>query len=151
MNLLEQFTKENMIKNIGEYEVYYQVALGSLINETNAYKIDSTVNFQEALSSIFELINDLKCIDNASEIYENELRKQAAMDAVQNFVNENLELVKSKHIEVEPIINKINDNLFFTQTMIDICNNEKKENITKWQNIITDEIATAIYEEIKKL
>jgi len=151
MNILEQFTQENIIKNLSSYEVYYQVALGSLINETKAYKVDSNVDFQEALGSIFELIHDLKCLDNANEIFEQELSKQAAMDAVQNFINENLELVKSGTFDVEPIINQINDNLFFTPQMLDICENEKAAHLKKWKAIVTHEVAQQIQDSIRQL
>jgi len=151
MNILEQFTQENIIKNLSSYEVYYQVALGSLINETKAVKVDSNVDFKEALGSIFELIHDLKCLDNANEIYESELRKQAAMDAVQNFVNENLELVKTGAFDVEPIINKINDNLFFKVQMLEICEKEKEVHSQKWKEIITKEIAIQIQDSIRQL
>lgn len=151
MNVLEQFTQKNIIKNLSAYEVYYQVALGSLINETKTYKVDSNIDFQEALGSIFELIHDLKCLDNANEIYEAELRKQAAMDAVQNFINENMELVKTGTFDVEPIINEINDNLFFKVQMLDICEKEKEIHTQKWGKIITKEVATQIQDSIRQL
>lgn len=151
MDVLEQFTQESIIKNLSMYEVCYQVALGSLINETKANNIDPNIEFQSALGSIYELINEIKSIENASEIYDNELRKQAAMDAVQNFVNANLELIKSGTFNVEPIINKINDGLFFNPTMLEICNNEIISNTSKWQSIITDELACAIHESILQM
>ena len=151
MDLLEQFTQERIIKNLSVYEVCYQVALGSLINETNANNIDPNIEFQSALGSIYELINEIKSIENASEIYDNELRKQAAMDAVQNFVNANLELIKAGTFDVEPIINKINDGLFFNPTMLEICNNEIISNTTKWQSIITEELALAIHKSVLQM
>jgi len=151
MDLLEQFSRDNIIKNLSAYEVYYQVALGSLINETKAFKIDSQIDFQETLGSIYELINDLKCITNANDIYEQEFRKQAAMDAVQNFINENIELVKEGTFNVEPIINKINDNLFFNEKMLEICEKEKIHHLKKWEKVITQEISKTIQDSIKQL
>lgn len=151
MNILEQFTRKKIINNLGSYEVYYQVALGSLINETEANTIDTNIEFQFALGSIYELINDIKCLDNAQEIFETELQKQSAMDAVQNFVNENLEWVKNGKFNVEPIINQINDGLFFNETMLEICEKEKERNINKWEDIITNEISITIQNSIKEL
>ena len=109
MNVLEQFTQEKITTNLGSYEVYYQVALGSLIKQTNANNINGEVEFQFALGSIYDMIHDIKCLDDAQEIFETELQKQAAMDAVQHFVNENLELVKTGKFNVEPLINQIKD------------------------------------------
>lgn len=151
MNILEQFTHEKIINNLASYEVYYQVAMGSLINETNANTVDTNIEFQFALGSIYELINDIKCLDNALEIFETELQKQSAMDAVQSFVNTNLELVKKGELNVEPIINQINDGLFFNEVMLKICAKEKEKNINKWKDIITPEISIAIQDSIKEL
>jgi len=151
MNLLEQFTQKNLIENLSSYEVYYQVAVGNLINETHVTSIHGEVDLQDALSSIYEMIREIKCLDNAHDILDDELRKQAAMDAVQNFVNENLELVKSKNIDVEPLINDINDELFFKEEMLAICNSAKPHAIQKWETIITAEITQAIQDSIKQL
>lgn len=151
MNILNQFSRENIINNLSSYEVYYQVALGSLINETKSSNIDSNIEFEVALGSILELLLDIKDLNNANDIYEKELEKQSSMDAVQYFVNQNLALVKSGTFNVEPIINKINDEKFFNETMIKIYNNEKVNNKNKWESIITEEIATSIYNQIKEL
>jgi len=151
MNLLEQFNQKNLIKNLSSYEVYYQVAVGNLINETHVKGIDGQVDLQDALSSIYEMIREIRCLDNAHDILDDELRKQAAMDAVQNFVNENLALVKSKTIEVEPLINDINDGFFFKEEMLAICNSAKIHATEKWEQIITPEITQAIQDSIKQL
>jgi len=151
MNLLEQFNQKNLIKNLSSYEVYYQVAVGNLINETHVKSIDGQVDLQDALSSIYEMIREIRCLDNAHDILDNELRKQAAMDAVQNFVNENLDLVKSKSIDVEPLINDINDGFFFKEEMLAICNSAKIHATEKWEQIITPEITQAIQDSIKQL
>lgn len=151
MNVLNQFSREHIINNLSSYEVYYQVALGSLINETKSNNIDSNIEFEVALGSILELLLDIKDLDNANDIYEKELEKQSSMDAVQYFVNQNLDLVKSGTFNVEPIINQINDEKFFNETMIKIYNNEKINNKNKWESIITEEIATSIYNQIKEL
>ena len=151
MNLLEQFKQKNLIENLSSYEVYYQVAVGNLINETHVQGIDSEVDLQDALSSIYEMIREIRCLDNAHDILESELRKQAAMDAVQNFVNENLELVKNKTIDVEPLINDINDGFFFKEEMLAICNSAKPHALEKWTEIITPKITQAIQDSIKQL
>ncbi|NQY94291.1 MAG: hypothetical protein HRT43_09020 [Campylobacteraceae bacterium] len=151
MNLLEQFTQEKLIENLSSYEVYYQVSVGNLINETHVKSINGEVDLQDALSSIYEMIREIRCLDNALDIFDKELRKQAAMDAVQNFVNENLELVKSKNIEVEPLINDINDNLFFKEEMLAICKSAKPHAMQKWETIITPQITQAIQDSIKQL
>ena len=83
--------------------------------------------------------------DNVNEIFDTELQKQAAMDALQNFVNENLELVKENKIKVEPIVNSINDGQFFHESMLEICDENIDKQIEKWSSYITEEIAHSIY------
>lgn len=151
MNIEKYFSKANIISNLAKYELYYQVALGSLINSTNTKAIDYDIEFQLALGSIYELLKDLQEEANLDEIFETELQKQSAMDAVQNFVNENLELVKEGKLDVEPIVNSINDNEFFTPTLLEICAQNEPTQTKKWQDVITDELGIAILNSLREL
>jgi len=150
MNIQEHFSREKIIDNLARYELFYQVALGSLI-KTNSKEISFDIEFQLALGSIYELLKDIQGFENFNEIFETELSKQSAMDAVQNFVNENLEAVKNGELEVEEIINNINDNNFFNETMINICNENLDKQIQKWESIITTELALAIMQSLIEL
>lgn len=151
MNIENHFSRENTINNLAKYEMYYQVALGSLVGETGTKEINHEIEFQFALGSIYELLKDLESYESEEISFEEELRKQSAMDAVQNFVNEHLELVKKGEIEVEPIINHINEGEFFNITMQQICDDNLDSQITKWQEIITEELSEAIMESLKEL
>ena len=150
MQIKEHFTREKIIDNLARYELFYQVALGSLI-KSDSNKISYDIEFQLALGSIYELLKDIQDFENFDKIYETELSKQSAMDAVQNFVNENLEAVKNSEIKVEEIINDINDNKFFNQTMIDICNDNLQNQLQKWEHIITPDLALAIMQSLEEL
>ena len=150
MNIQEHFSREKIIDNLARYELFYQVALGSLI-KTNSKEISFDIEFQLALGSIYELLKDIQDFENFNEIFETELSKQSAMDAVQNFVNENLEAVKNGELKVEEIINNINDNNFFNETMINICNENLDKQIQKWEGIISPELALAIMQSLIEL
>jgi ketol-acid reductoisomerase len=73
------------------------------------------------------------------------------MDATQNFINNNMQLVKDKKIEIEPIINDINDGNFFNRTMIEICEQNQEKQLKKWEEVITDKLATAILQSLQEL
>ena len=73
------------------------------------------------------------------------------MDSVQNFANENLEILKSGEIKIEKIVNHINDGLFFNEAMKVICDENLDEQIEKWKKIITEDLAKAILESILEL
>lgn len=151
MDLQRHFSKENIINNLAKYDMYYQISTGKLINITNTKDIDTNIEFQYALGSIYELLKDLQKLENAQELFEDELRNQAAMDAIQNFINNNMQLVKDEKIKIEPIINDINDGNFFNRTMIEICEQNQDKQLKKWSEVITDELATAILQSLKEL
>ena len=147
----KHFTRNEIINNLAKYELYYQVTLGNLISLTNTKEIDYEVEFQLALGSIYELLKDLKTLDDKSISFDDELRKQAAMDSVQNFANVNLEILKSGEIKIEKIVNHINDGLFFNEAMKVICDENIDEQIEKWEKTITEDLAKAILASILEL
>lgn len=151
MEIKNYFYKENMINNLAKYELYYQVTLGNLISITNTKDINYEIEFQLALGSIYELLKDLRTLNDESISFEEELKKQAAMDAVQYFANENLQLLKNGEIEIENIVNHINDGIFFNEAMEVICDENLEHQVSKWKEIITDELASAILSTILEL
>ena len=136
---------------MAKYEMYYQVALGSLISQTHAKDMSYDIDFQQALGALYELFSDLQDFDYVQEVIEKEIQKQAAIDAVQNFVNEHLELVKEKKFELEPTINAINDEEFFNVAMIEVCNKQLDKQIETWKDIINDELCEQIIASIEAL
>lgn len=151
MEIKNYFYKENIINNLAKYELYYQVTLGNLISITNTKDIHYEIEFQLALGSIYELLKDLRTLNDESISFEEELKKQAAMDAVQYFANENLELLKNGEIEIENIVNHINDGIFFNEAMEVICDENLEYQVSKWKEIITEELASAILSSILEL
>jgi hypothetical protein len=151
MHIEKYFLKNNIINNLSKYETYYQVALGKLIYLTNAKDISYEVDFKLALGSIYELLNDLKKEEDLELIFEEELKKQTSMDAVQYFINKNIELIKAKEFKLEPIINDINDNNYFNKDMLEVFNENFKNTKLKYNDFITDNLAKQIYNSILKL
>ena len=92
------FTKDKIIYNLSSYETYYQIALGKFVHLSQIKDISFEVDFKLALGSIYELLKDLQNVTNINGIFEQELQKQVAMDALQFFVNENQELIMKKKL-----------------------------------------------------
>jgi len=151
MNIENYFKRKEIINNLARYELYYQVALGKLVNITNKKEIKYEIEFQLALGSIYELLKDLEKENEETISFDEELQKQSAMDALQNFANENLEELKNGKIKIEEQVNNINDGTFFNETMILICQENLNSQIEKWEEIITEDLANAIYESIQEL
>ena len=152
MNLEKHFTKNNIINNLAKYELFYQVSLGKLASLTNTNEeINYDIEFQYALGSIYEMLKDISQFENYEDLFEDELQKQSAMDALQKFANDNLEAVKTKTLDIENVVNEINDNKFFNETMLEVCTQHEQTQIDKWSNIITDELSSAILNSLKDL
>lgn len=151
MNIKDEFSKEKLTITMAKYEMYYQVALGNLISQTGVEPMSYDIDFQQALGALYELFSDLADFGYAQEVIEKELQKQAAIDAVQNFVNEHLELVKAGTFELEPTINAINDEAFFNPAMIEVCNQQIEQQIETWKGIITEELSEQIIGSIEAL
>jgi hypothetical protein len=151
MKIEDYFSRHNIIINLAKYEMYYQITSGNLINTSNTQEINYEIELQYALGSIYEMLKDILPLENFEEILEDELKKQSAMDALQNFVNQNLELVKNSQIQIEPIINNINENTFFNETMTNLCKENEKKQIEKWESIITSELSNAIMTSLLSL
>ena len=151
MYIEKHFSRNNIINNLAKYELYYQVTLGNLISLTNTKEINYEIEFQLALGSIYELLKDLRTLNDKSISFQEELIKQSAMDAVQNFANENLEMLKNGEIKIENIVNHINDGVFFNEAMQIICDENLEQQIEKWEEIITEDLAKAILESIQEL
>ena len=151
MTYEEMFNKNNIISNLAKYEMYYQVSLGSLISDSKVKDIDPAIELQYALGSIYELITQIISDEKADEIFEVELQKQASMDALQIFVNENMNSVKEGEIKVEQIVNAINDGIFFNENMIEICDENLENQLVKWDELINDDLAQKIYTSILEM
>lgn len=151
MDLYKQFKKENIINNLANYEMFYKVSLGFLHTTIDSKDLNEEIELQYALGSIYELLKELENEENLDVVFQEELKKQASMDALQFFVNENLEGVKSGNLEVESFVNSINDNQFFNEAMDKICEDNKQIQIDKWKTIITDELATAIVDSLRAI
>jgi len=151
MTINEYFSKKQIISNLSKYEMFYQVSLGNLINKFQTNEISYDIELQYALGSIYEMLKEIENQKDENLIFEMELKKQASMDALQYFVNENLELIKNGQIEVEDMVNNINDNIFFNEAMNKICEDNIPLQIEKWSNIINEDLASAIISSLEEL
>jgi hypothetical protein len=151
MNIKNYFQRNKTIDNLAKYELYYQVTLGNLISITNTKEINYEIEFQLALGSIYELLKDLETLNDKSISFDDELRKQSAMDAVQYFANENLEQLKTGKIQIEELVNHINDGIFFNKAMQVVCDENLEHQIEKWEQVITEELGASILSSIIEL
>lgn len=151
MNIEKEFTREKIVDNLSKYETYYQIALGKLVHLSDIKEVSYEVDFKLALGSIYELIKDLQDMDEFDTIFQKELQKQTSMDAVQNFINDNMELIQSRNFAIEPLINEINDDLYFNESMNEVFKENIKLNHKKYSDFITEELALQIKGAVNEL
>ena len=144
MDINKYFSKTDIINNLAKYETYYQVALGVLVSSSNTKEINQDIKLEYALGSIYELLKDLENENNLDSIFEIEIQKQCAMDALQYFANKNIKAIKNKEIDIENTVNMINDNLFFSDLLLNLCKSNEKNQVLKWEEIVTNDVAKAI-------
>lgn len=151
MTIKYYFSKEKIIFNLSMYETMYQIALGKIVHLSDIKNISYEVDFQLALGSIYELLKDLESQADLDEIFEEELKKQIAMDALQFFVNENQTLIMERNFAIEPLINEINDGTFYNEAMMDVYEGNIKLITPKYEEFITEDLSNAILKSLEEL
>lgn len=151
MNIENYFQRDILINNLAKYDLFYQVTLGNLISITNTKDLNYDIELELALGSMYELLKDLRTLNDETISFDDELKKQSAMDAVQNFANENLEDLKNGKIKIEDFVNSINDGIFFNEAMEVICEENIDYQLEKWEKIINKDLAKSILNAIIEL
>lgn len=151
MNIENYFQRDILINNLAKYDLFYQVTLGNLISITNTKDLNYDIELELALGSMYELLKDLRTLNDETISFDDELKKQSAMDAVQNFANENLEDLKNGKIKIEDFVNSINDGIFFNEAMEVVCEENIDYQLEKWEKIINKDLAKSILNAIIEL
>ena len=151
MNIENYFQRDLLINNLAKYYLFYQVTLGNIISITNTKDLNYDIELEYALGSMYELLKDLRTLDDETISFDEELKKQSAMDAVQNFANENLEDLKNGKIKIEDFVNSINDGIFFNEAMEVICEENINNQLEKWEKIIHEDLGKSILNAIIEL
>lgn len=151
MNIENYFQRDILINNLAKYDLFYQVTLGNLISITNTKDLSYDIELELALGSMYELLKDLRTLDDETISFDEELKKQSAMDAVQNFANENLEDLKNGKIKIEDFVNSINDGIFFNEAMEVICEENLDSQLEKWEKIVNENLSKSILNAIIEL
>lgn len=150
MNLLNEFKQEKLTNTISIYEIFYQLSLAKIISITNTKEVSSNIDLSSSISSLYEMFFELENLKGSFNL-EEEIKKQAAMDTLEKFGNENLELVKLKKIDIDSLVNDINDNNFYNKSMLEIYTNKKDEHKLYWQSIISKELSDEIINSINNM
>lgn len=148
----EEFTKENIIRDLASYEIYYQISLGYLIAKSE-FDINSTYEKIEKLALdikpenvLFTIINSIKKNyknENFRHYFNKDLQKEASITALNDYISHDKDLIHPEFF-AEDMMEKITTDKFFTADMQKRFVNVYDDEIKRWKDIITDEFIEAI-------
>lgn len=148
----EQFKRENIIKNLATYEIFYQISLGYIIAKSE-FDVESTYQKIEELSLeidpervLYVIVNAIKNNnkkENFRTYFDDELQKEASINALNDYIAHDKELIHPEYF-VEELMEKILDNKFFNPDMRKRFYNVYDDEIKRWEEIITPEFVNTV-------
>ena len=147
-----QFEHEKIIENLAKYELYYQISLSHIVSQSE-FDVKSTYKKINELSLdidpetvFYTMIAIIRHFDETSdfeELYQVELQKHASVHALEDYVKKDKDLLNPETY-LESVIEKINEGIFFTNTMQKQFDSEYKISLNRWHNIIAEELSYEI-------
>lgn len=150
--ILRQFEQDNIIQNLASYELYYQIALEFLVEQTefdhtSALKKLETMQLEIEPENVFytvlALIRSQKDFKSFKTKFKKELEKHACINALEDYVRNDTQLLHPEMF-LEQTIENINDNTFFNDKMRKIYQEEYENVLIRWKSIINKKLASEI-------
>lgn len=148
----EQFSRENIIKNLATYEIFYQISLGFIIAKSE-FDVESTyekieqlaleINPEKVLYLIVSAIKNNYLHENFRSHFNDELQKEASINALNDYISHDKELIHPEYF-VEEIMESILEGKFFTADMYKRFNKVFDDEVKRWKEIITPEFVDSI-------
>ncbi|WP_419769609.1 MAG: hypothetical protein ACNI3C_09710 [Candidatus Marinarcus sp.] len=153
-SVLEQFSYEHILDNLAKYELYYQISLEYLVQQTEFDK-DSALKKLEEMAleiepenvfyTIIAITRNCNNTNTCKANFENELQKHASINALEDYVKKDKELIHPEMF-LEETVEKINSGNFFNEKMKAFFDEEYDNILIRWQTIITEKLAENIKE-----
>lgn len=150
--ILKQFEQDNIIRNLACYELCYQIALEFLVEQTEfdhncAIKKLETMQLEIEPENVFytvlALVRTRKDFKNFKVEFEKELEKHACINALEDYVRNDTQLLHPEMF-LEQTIENINNNTFFNDKMRKIYQEEYENVLIRWKSIINKDLASEI-------
>ncbi len=151
-HIKEQFDHKQIIENLANYELYYQISLSHIVSESefdvkSTYKKINTLSLDIDPETVFyTIISIIRHFEDTSTFEKNyllELQKHATIHALEDYVKKDKELLNPETF-LASVVEKVNDGTFFTDTMQKQFDSEYKISVNRWQNIIAEELSFEI-------
>jgi len=149
-----KFKQENLIKTVASYQLYYQLSISKLIEESSfdKSKIDELgldIDPENVFNTMIEIIDTFNKEDNFDFIFKDNIRVNALIHALKDFTLRNEELDNEEKI-YDTFYEKIMNDEFFNLSMSIHFEEELKDRIEYWKKLISKKTARELKESAIK-
>lgn len=148
----EKFQKEGLVDSISKYQIYYQMALGTLVKETcfdkdeMASKLEELqldINVENVLNVMVKLITNFYDDEDFEQIYEDNIKVNAFLHSLRDFVDNNTDLTNSDKVYDTYHEKIMNDEFFDIKMQLQFVD-EVEDRKAYWKDLITDSVSKEI-------
>ncbi len=153
--IANKFKRENLINIMAKYQLYYQIALGEIIEKSSFDKekvedLNLDIDPENVLNTMTEVINTFRKEKDFDSIFEDNMKVNAMIHALKDFTLKYEELNKKESI-YDIFYEKIINDQFFTLSMQVFFSEELKSRIDYWKKLISSETAKELKESALKI
>lgn len=150
------FKRNKLVDLVTKYELYYHISLSSYVFETFLDLEETTIKLQElnlqvstqkALFNIYNIIQKNFTNENLDKDLELLLRKEAALDALDDFINNDKELIGITYYRKQKQKDISND-IFFNEHMKFNFESNYLKTYKHYDLVITDEFLQKVQNKI---
>lgn len=153
------FQRDKLIESMAHYELFYQIALGEYINDTSQNPEDVALKIEtlglhiepvHVLNTMKQIIQNFFKEKEFDEIYNDNLRVNALIHALKDFKKASDDFEEKEEF-YKSYYEKIMEDQFYNVKMHIHFENELKDRLAYWENLICDKTALELKESVKEL
>ncbi|RXJ86367.1 hypothetical protein [Arcobacter sp. CECT 8985] len=148
----QKFQKDGLVDAISKYQIYYQMALGTLVRETcfdedeMASKLEELsldINVENVLNVMIKLITNFHDDEDFEQIYEDNLKVNAFLHALKDFVDNNKDLTNKDKVYDSYHEKIMNDGFFDVKMQLQFAD-ELEDRKAYWKDLITNSVSKEV-------
>ncbi len=155
-NINKYLKRGNLVDLVTKYELYYHISLSSYVFETlldlqetvkKVQELNLLISPQKALFDIYNLILQNINKEVLHKDLEEKIRKVAALQALDDFIKADKELIGSKYYELQKK-EQINNDKFFSENMKYNFESNYQKTFEHYNLVITDKLVQDVKNRI---
>lgn len=153
--IAKYFKQENLAKCVAEYQLYYQISLGTFINKSSfdnerLEELDLDISPEHVFNTMMEIIKNFHNEKDFEEIFDDNIKVNAFIHALKDFTSKNQDLDKEEKI-YDTFYEKIMNDEFYNVSMHILFEEEFKNKKEYWSSLISKKTARELKESALKM